>query len=236
MQEFAPVPITQVNTGSAIRYAFFTTDPNIKSIKDFEGKRIYITQPGAENDIQVKALLKAAGADYNKIIDVKFSQIGEAQQGLKEGRAIALYWTASPWIQDVSRTHPLYVVPISKMEVDKLNELLPGWGYSYAMLKGGDFGLKQGGDCLAVPFGIYAREGVPEDTIYQLVKTMYENHDELMEVNPQYLGLWTLDRSLLGIGAPIHPGAIKYYKEAGVWTDTIDAQNEMIKKMDRRSP
>ena len=236
MEEFAPVPITQVNTGSAIRYGFFTTDPTVKSIKDLEGKRVYITQPGAESDIQVKALLKAAGADYDKIIDVKFSQISEAQQGLKEGRAVALYWTASPWIQDVSRTHPLHVVPISAAEVDKLNELLPGWGFSYASLNDGDFGLKAGGDCLAVPFGIYAREGVPEDVIYDLVKNMYERHDELMDVNAQYLGLWTLDRALLGIGAPIHPGAIRYYKEAGVWTDKIDQQNEAIKQMNRRSP
>lgn len=234
MKDFAPVPITQVNTGSAVKYGFFTTDPSIKSIKDLEGKRVYITQPGAESDIQVKALLKAGGADYNKIIDVKFSQIGEAQQGLKEGRAVALYWTASSWIDDVSRTFPMNVVPISKTEVDKLNELLPGWGFSYASLKDGEFGLVKGGDCLAVPFGIYAAKAVPEDIIYDLVSTMYENYDELYAMNPQYTAEWTLDRALLGIGAPIHPGAIRYYKEKGIWTPEIDAKNEQMKNLPQR--
>jgi len=236
MKDFAPVPITQVNTGSAIRYGFFTTDPSIKSIKDLEGKKVYITQPGAESDIQVKALLKAGGADYNKIVDVKFSQIGEAQQGLKEGRAVALYWTASSWIEDISRTNPMSVVPITKAEVDELNRLLPGWGFSYAEMKEGEFGLKTGGDCLAVPFGIYAAENVPEEIIYDLVSTMYDNHDELLEMNPQYISEWTLDRALLGIGAPIHPGAIKYYKEKGVWTDAIDKLNQQMKSMERRLP
>lgn len=76
-----------------MRYGFFTTDPTIKTIKDLEGKKVYITQPGAESDIQVKALLEAGGADYSKITDVSFSSIAEVQQGLKEGRAVAVYWT-----------------------------------------------------------------------------------------------------------------------------------------------
>ena len=63
--------------------AFLPTDTTIKTIKDLEGKKVYITQPGAESDIQVKALLEAGGADYSKITDVSFSSIAEVQQGLK---------------------------------------------------------------------------------------------------------------------------------------------------------
>ncbi len=230
----APIPIEQICSGSDIRYGFFTTDPTITSLKDLEGKNVYITQPGAESDIQIKALLKAAGADYDKINDVSFSSIAEVQQGLKEGRAVAVYWTASTWIQDVATTKPVYTIEISNDEVAELNELLPGWGFVTSSITEGEYGLSSGGDTLAVPFGIYVRDDLSDDIVYSLTKTMFEYHDEAVALNEQYLQKWSLDRALIAIGAPIHPGAIKYYKEAGVWTDEIDAENEALKQADRR--
>lgn len=234
LEGVAPVPIQQICTGNDMRYGFFTTDPTIKTIKDLEGKKVYITQPGAESDIQVKALLEAGGADYSKITDVSFSSIAEVQQGLKEGRAVAVYWTASTWIQDVATNKPMYTVEISNEEVAKLNELLPGWGFVPEKMEEGEFGLTTGGDTLAVPFGLYVREGLDEEIVYNLTKTMYENHDEVVQLNPQYLTDWSLDRALISIGAPIHPGAIRYYREAGVWTDEINAQNEALLATQRR--
>ncbi len=230
----APIPIMEICSGSAIRYGFFTTDPNVKTLKDLEGKNVYITQPGAESDIQIKALLQAAGADYSKIHDVSFSTIAEVQQGLKEGRAIAVYWTASPWIQDVATTKAVYTIDIPNEQVDKLNQLLPGWGFVTSSIAEGEYGLSSGGSTLATPFGIYVREGLSEDIVYDLTKTMFENHDEAVTLNPQYLENWSLERALMSIGAPIHPGAIKYYKEAGVWTDEVDARNEALKQMARK--
>lgn len=230
----APVPINQLCTGSAMAYGFFTTDPGIKTLKDMEGKRVYITQPGAESDIQVKALLQAAGVDYSKITDVPFSSIDEAKQGLKEGRAVAVYWTVSAWIQDVATTKPMYTVNISRGEVDRLNELLPGWGFVYADIEKGAQGLSSGGSSLAVPFGIYVREGLDEQVVYDLTKTMYEFHDEAVNHNPQYLGAWSLDRALMAIGAPIHPGAVRYYREAGVWDAQAEAANNSLLTMERR--
>ena len=234
LEGVAPVPIQQICTGNDMRYGFFTTDPTIKTIKDLEGKKVYITQPGAESDIQVKALLEAGGADYSKITDVSFSSIAEVQQGLKDGRAVAVYWTASTWIQDVATNKPMYTVEISNEEVAKLNELLPGWGFVPEKMEEGEFGLTTGGDTLAVPFGLYVREGLDEEIVYNLTKTMYENHDEVVQLNPQYLTDWSLDRALISIGAPIHPGAIRYYREAGVWTDEINAQNEALLATQRR--
>lgn len=234
LEGVAPVPIQQICTGNDMRYGFFTTDPSIKALKDLEGKKVYITQPGAESDIQVKALLEAGGADYSKITDVSFSSIAEVQQGLKEGRAVAVYWTASTWIQDVATNKPMYTVEITNEEVAKLNELLPGWGFVPEKMEEGEFGLSTGGDTLAVPFGLYVREGLDEEIVYNLTKTMHENHDEVVELNPQYLTDWSLDRALIAIGAPIHPGAIRYYQEAGVWTDEINAQNEALLALQRR--
>lgn len=234
MKDFAPCPITQLNTGSVMRYGFFTTNPNIKSIKDLEGKRVFCTQPGAENDVQVKALLKAAGSDYSKIIDVKFSQVSDATQGLLEGRAEAFYFTAAPWIEEIARTKKIYAVAIPPEVVAKANELLPGWGFTQEQLAKGEFGIQNAAQTLAVPFGFYARESLEEEIVYELVKTMYEHHDEAKQVHEGYLGPWTLERALMVIGAPIHPGAIRYYKEVGAWKPEHEKANNELLAANRR--
>lgn len=232
--EVAPVPIQQLCMGGDMAYGFFTTDPSIKSLSDLAGKKIYITQNGGENDIQAKALLEAAGVAYKDVTDIEFSSIAEVQQGLKEGLAVAVYWTANTWIQDVATTKKMYAINITPEEVAKLNELLPGWGFIPDKIEEGSYGLSNGGGAFAVPFGIYVREGVDEQTAYGLVKTMYENYDELVKLNPKFLTKWSLDRAVMTISAPIHPGAIKYYKEAGVWTDKQEAANEALKAYKRR--
>jgi len=60
-----------------------------------------------------------------------------------------------------------------------------------------------------------AREDVPEDIIYKLVKSMYENQEFLINVHPitKYM---VLEQALNGQPFPLHPGAEKYYREMGV--------------------
>ena len=236
MKDFAPVNITQLNTGSMLRYGVFTTNPKIKTLKDLEGHRVFITQPGAENDIQVKALFEAAGVDYKKVKDVSFSQAPEAIQGLKEGRAEAWFYTLATWVEDMTRTKQLYLVEIPANVPEKMNKILPGWGYTAATIADGEYGLGKGGVALGVPMGIYARGQLSTEAVYSLVKTMYEHHDELEAIHATFLSPWTLKNALIAIGAPIHPGAIKYYKEKGLWTAQMEAQNQVWLNTAQRKP
>jgi TRAP transporter TAXI family solute receptor len=236
MKDFAPVAITQIASGSMLRYGVFTTNPKIKTLKDLEGRRMYITQPGAENDIQVKALFQAAGVDYKKVKDVSFSQMPEAVQGLKEGRAEAFYYTLSTWVEDMTRTKQLYLVDIPADVPQKMNQQMPGWGFLPATIKDGEYGLGKGGVAIGVPMAIYARGALSEDAVYSMTKNMYEHHDELVAIHATFLSPWTLDNALLAIGAPIHPGAVKYYKEKGIWTAAMESQNQMWIKYAQRKP
>ncbi len=90
----------------------------------------------------------------------------------------------------------------------------------------GEYGLTKGGTAIGVPMGIYARGALSADAVYSLVKNMYEHHDELEAIHATFLSPWTLDNALLSIVAPIHPGAIRYYKEKGIWTPQMEAQNQ----------
>ena len=70
---------------------------------------------------------------------------------------------------------------------------------------------------------LIARTDISEDAVYAIVKALWENYDELATIHPR-LALWKPDTFVTELATvPYHPGAIKFYKEQGVWTDKMEA-------------
>jgi TRAP transporter TAXI family solute receptor len=55
----------------------------------------------------------------------------------------------------------------------------------------------------------------PDEIVYQMVKAVFENFDEFRKLHPAFADLTPPDMIKAGISAPLHPGAVKYYKERG---------------------
>jgi hypothetical protein len=55
----------------------------------------------------------------------------------------------------------------------------------------------------------------PENTVYQVVKAVFENFDDFKKLHPAFANLVEADMITNGLSAPLHDGAIKYYKERG---------------------
>jgi TRAP transporter TAXI family solute receptor len=56
---------------------------------------------------------------------------------------------------------------------------------------------------------------VPEDVVYAITKEVFDNFEAFKKLHPAYGGL-TKKNMLEGLSAPLHPGAVKYYKEVGL--------------------
>jgi hypothetical protein len=84
---------------------------------------------------------------------------------------------------------------------------------------------------MGLPFALYAHTDTLPEVTYLMMKTQYEHYDELAKIHPNYLGAWTLERAILGMVAPIHPGAVKYFKEQGMWTAKHDARQAKLLTM-----
>ena len=86
------------------------------------------------------------------------------------------------------------------------------------------------------PDGIFCADTLDEDTVYQVTKTLIENHDAIVSVYPA-LSCWTVEDScnseLVG-GVSFHPGAMKYYQEAGLLGggDAAPAETKEVKSYD----
>ena len=60
--------------------------------------------------------------------------------------------------------------------------------------------------------------GVDEDIVYRVTKTIYENRDKVVKIHPAGKAI-NEKNAVRQTGTPFHPGAIKFYKEIGIWSE-----------------
>jgi TRAP transporter TAXI family solute receptor len=107
------------------------------------------------------------------------------------------------------------MVPVTGSAIDKL--VMDNDYYRKAVIPGG---MYRGTDTDTVTFGVGATfvssAKVPADVIYNVVKAVFENFDSFQKLHPAFGVLKKEEMIKDGLSAPLHDGAVKYYKEAGL--------------------
>jgi TRAP transporter TAXI family solute receptor len=102
---------------------------------------------------------------------------------------------------------------------DEVYNKLLGEGYRFytrvVVPKGTYNGLDSDVQTVAVMAIIAARPDVPDDVIYAILKTMFDNLDEFRGAHARVANL-SLEKALDGMSIPLHPGAVKFYQEKGL--------------------
>ena len=190
-------------------------DVDIKNAKDLKGKAITTQQRGNTGELITQHLLKVHGMSYN---DVKMSFVSytDSVSQMQDGHAVAFtLGTAIPSgaVMDLAAARDIKLLDLSDSiaEMKKINP-----GYTLVNVPAGTY-PKQDKDVQVIGYAthIVASCKLPEDTVYTMTKTMAENLKTLATVNKS---IGTLDAKGMAedIGVPFHPGAAKFYKEAGI--------------------
>lgn len=196
-----------------------TKKSGIKSLHDLAGKTVCVGAAGSATELNSRDLLKLYGFDYTQGANVKVEYTSESQsvELLKNGQADVANMIAavpSAAMMDLTSTGDFILLPIEKDIADKLHEINPA--YYADVVKGGTYpGLDEDVPLVSVANWILTHEDVPEDVVYKFVKTMYENHEDLVAAH-KVASNTTLENALNGQTIPLHPGAEKYFKEQGV--------------------
>ncbi|WP_319542944.1 TAXI family TRAP transporter solute-binding subunit [uncultured Pseudodesulfovibrio sp.] len=193
-------------------------DTGINGIKDLKGKKVNIGNPGSgqlQNSIDA---LAAAGLTLDDI-DAEKVKAAEAPGLLQDGRIDAFFYTVghpSGAIKEAcAGARKVNIVAITG--VDSLYDKFPYYAPSVIPMSNYPSAANAGAD---VPsFGVKATfvtsADVPDDVVYAITKEVFDNFEEFKKLHPAYAVL-TKEGMLQGLSAPIHPGAMKYYKEAGL--------------------
>ncbi|RZB31798.1 MAG: uncharacterized protein SRB1_01417 [Desulfobacteraceae bacterium Eth-SRB1] len=193
-------------------------DAGIKNIIDLKGKRVNIGNPGSGQRQNAIDALTAVGLDYNKDMQAEGIKASESAGLLQDGRIDAFFYTVghpSGSIKEATAgKRKVRFVTITG--VDKLLEQYPYYAKSFVPYK-----LYPGAenDSDVDTFGVKATfvtsARVPDDVVYAITREVFENFESFKKLHPAYAVL-TKEGMLEGLSAPIHPGAMKYYKEAGL--------------------
>ena len=195
-------------------------DSNINSIADFKGKTINIGAPGTGQWVNATDLIIAAGLDLNTDMQTEGIKPAESAKMLQDGRIDAFFYTVGhpngSIKEAVAGARKVNFVPVDKKLVDKLVAEQPYYAAAdipvspYAGVANSapvpSFGVKA---------TICSSADVPDEIIYQITKEVFENLEQLKKLHPA-LAVLTKKNMLTGLSAPIHPGALKYYREAGL--------------------
>ena len=192
-------------------------EANIKSFADFKGKRFNVGNPGSGTRSSLEELIGAMGwklSDFGLASELKADEHGPA---LCDGKIDGFFYLVghpSANIQDPTTVCGAKLVSVTGPAVDKLVKEKPY--YAKATIPGG---LYPGNDQPTQTYGVLATfvssSKVPADTIYAVVKGVFDNFDEFKKLHPALANLDPKTMIKDGLSAPLHDGAVKYYKEKG---------------------
>lgn len=192
-------------------------DSGIANFDDLKGKRVNIGNPGSGQRDTFEEIMAVKG--WNKSTFSLVSELKPAEQAsaLGDNNIDAMsYFVGHPngAIQEASTTTETVLVPVTGPEIDKL--LAERSYFSKAEIPGG---LYKGSPNPTPSIGGKAVLSTTAETdpevVYQLVKSVFENLDRFKRLHPAFADLKEADMIKVGLSAPLHEGAVRYYKERG---------------------
>jgi len=191
-------------------------DSGINSVKDLKGKSISSGAPGSGQYQLVTDLLRVNGMTRNDVKEDS-SSFTQAVDKIKDGNLHATLITAgvpTAAVTDFAQSHSLKVIPLAGAEIANLLKEQPY--YTQVQLPANSYK----GQTAAVPtlavMAIWAtHDGVPENVAYEVTKALFENTAIMGQVHVQGKNI-SLNNATSVAGVPLHPGALRYYKEKGL--------------------
>lgn len=204
---------------------------NIKTLADCAGLTKFGLIPGVRLHI---ISLEEARLEYYNLEDkiVMLPPTGKKQQeeAFQEGRVDIFSTAPRPSLLSVKESVGLFPIPATEGEIEYIIETKGLIWNSAKVLPAGYGGLLDN-DLLTIGplMGIICIQSLSDDTVYAIIKAIYDHVDELIEVHTSFE-----EQLLEEVGlaekftCPYHPGAIKYYKEKGVWTAEMEALQQRL--------
>ncbi len=193
-------------------------DAGIKKFSDLKGKRVNIGNPGSGQRGTMEVLMEALGWSKDDFSLTSELKAAEQSKALCDNKIDVMIYTVghpSGSIKEATTSCDSVLVDVSGPVVDKL--VSQNSYYRKATIPGG---MYTGSDQDTLTFGVGATfvtsAKVSDEVVYTVVKAVFENFDTFRKLHPAFANLKKEEMIKDGLSAPLHPGAAKYYKEAGL--------------------
>jgi len=191
-----------------------TADSKIRTLADLKGKSLSVGAPRSGTELNSRAILAAAGMSYKDIGKVEYLPFAESVDLMKNRQLDATLQSAGLGVaslKDLSTSAEISVVAVPKEIVDKI-----GPPFVAAIIPANTYtGQDKDVPTAAVINYLVTSSDVSDDVAYQMTKLIFESLPELANAHVAGKEI-KLATAASGSPVPLHPGAIRYYKEKGV--------------------
>ncbi|PAU64940.1 C4-dicarboxylate ABC transporter substrate-binding protein [Pseudomonas sp. PIC25] len=214
-------PMEDIRAVFSLQSEVFTVlarrDANIKGLDDLKGKRVNVGNPGSGQRDTLEEIMRVKGWDKSVFALAAELKPAEQASALGDNNIDAMtYFVGHPngAIQEATTTVDAVLVPITGPEIDKL--LAEKSYYTKAEIPGGVYkGNDQPTPSIGGKAVLSTSAKTDPEVVYQLVKSVFDNLERFQRLHPAFKDLKAEDMIKVGLSAPLHEGAQRYYKEKG---------------------
>jgi TRAP transporter TAXI family solute receptor len=200
---------------------------DIKRPSDLRGKRMAWDFGGhAITQTWQNAAMEVSGLKPSDVTQVRFSNLNDAIRAVPEGRVDATFAAIGIGInEEANATEPIRF--LSLPAGDASNKILAKYGAS-VVRQDQTTGIRGDTDVIGYALHVASSTKISDRTVSTLLKAWWDNLAELHTIHPQFKK-WTKDvQAITNFTVPYHSGAVKFYKEAGVWSAKHDARTKEL--------
>ncbi|MES1926626.1 TAXI family TRAP transporter solute-binding subunit [Salinisphaera sp. T31B1] len=193
-------------------------DSDIKTIADMKGKRVYVGDIGSGTEQDVKNLFGAFDMSIDDLKAPVRGSAGSAVGLLRDGQIDAMFYTVglgASAITEAAQTAPINLVSVDPSKIEQLHAKYPF--YTEIDIPGGTYpGMDEDATAVTLKAMLVTSSDLSEDAVYQFMETVFSKSQKAFYndiQNPNLKKYFTLDTALEGMSIPLHPGAVKFFKQ-----------------------
>lgn len=191
-------------------------DAGIKTLADVKGKRMNIGNPGSGTLGTWEVIEETLGWSRSDLALAAGMKSSETSAAVCDGKLDAYFWLVghpSALTQESIASCDTHLVSGLTPEIEKLVADTPY--YRLASIPAGMYNNAEDINTWGVGATFVSSTDVPEEVVYVVVKAVFENLDQFRKLHPAFQNLKAEEMIKDGLSAPLHDGAVKYYKEKG---------------------
>ena len=228
------VRMLAVSAADSLTTLVTAKDANIVTPADLRGKRVAWVVGAPALNQNVTACLAFAGLEWKDVQKVEFGGYGQSWQGIIQGQADAGFsqTTAGHLYQLASSPRGIHYPAFPHKDTAAWNRLLKAAPYFVRTIgtEGANMSKDKPVEAINYPYpALVAYDRVPADLVYNTTKAMFDTYPMYKDGAPGAAG-WDLKRQVFEWVLPFHAGAIRYYKDAGLWDAHKQAHQDALLK------
>lgn len=196
----------------------------IQTIADLKGKRVVVGPPGAGFEYFVKPLLEAHGVSYSDFTPL-FGTQAAAVDMLADGSAAAAFLGGAVPTASITQARASQDIRFIPFDEEVRQKLIADYPFFHAATIPAGTYRDQNEDFHGLNVGsmhLITASSLDEDLVYRLTRNLYENREQVAERHPAGNAI-NPNNAARSTGTDFHPGAIRFYKEIGIWPENQPA-------------